>query len=50
MKPLLPYLSLIILLVGLIMWALLRNAQDKWPSEVGKVMFTVGLLAYLLKG
>lgn len=47
---LIPYLSLIVCSVGLLLWGILRDAKDPWPSEVGKVMFAAGLLSYLLKG
>lgn len=50
MKDLLPHLPLIICLTGILLWGIFRNAKDTWPSDVGKVMFWVGLLSYLLKG
>lgn len=50
MKELLPHLALIILLVGIVLWGIFRHAKDTWPAEVGRVMFAVGLLVYLLKG
>ncbi len=44
-------LSLVICLIGLIVWFLTVNVNklsQAWVTEVSKIMFTVGLLAYLL--
>lgn len=42
-----PYLSLIVCIVGLLIWAL--STSPKLP-EMGKIMFGAGMLAWLLTG
>jgi len=47
-------LSFVVWLLGLILWGVFplnRASGDQygWLSDVGKVMFTVGLLAWLLQ-
>jgi Na+/phosphate symporter len=39
------YLSLLVAIAGLLLFALATTAK---PSEIGKIMFGVGLLAFLL--
>lgn len=41
------YLPLIIALIGLVLYALASNAK---AAEIGRLMFAIGLLGYLLKG
>lgn len=41
------YLPLIMCLAGLVLYLLANHAK---ASEVGRIMFFAGLLAYLLKG
>lgn len=41
------YLSLLVLIIGLIVYAL---AKEPKPQEIGKIMFFAGLLAFLLQG
>jgi hypothetical protein len=46
-------LALIISIVGLVMFAVLRTertAKFNWLAEVGRMMFWVGLLAFLVTG
>lgn len=40
------YLSLLVALVGVLMWALATNSLLK---EIGKIAFTCGLLVFLLR-
>ena len=40
-------LTLLVALVGLLMWVLSANPK---VSEVGKIMFAAGLLAFLISG
>lgn len=44
-------LSLLVCLIGLVVWLAftkLQSIADSWVSEVGKLCFFAGLLAYLL--
>lgn len=44
-------LSLLICIVGLLLWLVFTKVKavaDSWVSEVGKLSFFAGLLAYLL--
>ena len=40
------FLSLLVALVGLVMW--LGSTTNPKVAEAGKIMFTVGLLAFLI--
>ena len=49
------YLSLLVCIIGLVIWLVSGNPPDSRPiggkiAEVGRIMFFSGLLAFLLNG
>ena len=44
------YLSLFVALVGLVIYLICNGPNSAKPAELGRIMFAMGLLAFLLTG